>query len=83
MPMFTHKQWRRLSPHLDEALDMSEVERSRWLSVLRRENPFLVNQLEALLGEHEALAREGFLEKESLALRGALGLAGSRLAPTR
>jgi len=79
MPMFTHKQWRRLSPHLDEALDMSEVERSRWLSVLRRENPFLVNQLEALLGEHEALAREGFLEKESLALRGALGLAGQSL----
>jgi len=79
MSTLTPNQWRTLSPHLDDALEMSEQERSRWLSGLRLENPVLVDQLETLLDEHDALSREGFLEKGSVVLPRALGLAGQSL----
>jgi serine/threonine-protein kinase len=52
-----------LSPRLDEALEMSEAERSLWLSSLRAEEPTLARHLEELLLEHGMLSEESFLER--------------------
>jgi serine/threonine protein kinase/Tol biopolymer transport system component len=69
-------QWRALSPHLDEALEMTDEQRSTWLSSLQTENPTLASQLEILLQEHCALSEEGFLEASAVELPGGPGLAG-------
>ena len=72
-------QWQALSPHLDEALEMTDDERSTWLSSLQSENPTLAYQLEILLREHRELSEEGFLEASALELPGGSGLAGQVL----
>lgn len=79
MPTLTPDQWRAVSQHLDEALDMPDEERSVWLSALRTQNPTLADQLEMLLHEHRALSDEGFLEKNPVELPGSPGLAGQTL----
>ncbi|HMJ20453.1 MAG TPA: hypothetical protein VK513_01050, partial [Terriglobales bacterium] len=79
MPTLSPDQWQALSPHLDEALGMTEEERSIWLSSLRDQNPALVEQLEMLLREYRALAAEGFLENRSVRLPGRSGLAGQTI----
>lgn len=56
-------QWQSLSPYLDKALEMSEEQRSAWLSAFRVEHPDLARDLEVLLQEHLAASKEGFLEK--------------------
>jgi serine/threonine protein kinase/Tol biopolymer transport system component len=76
-------QWRALSPHLDEALGMTEEERSTWLSCLRAQDPSLADQLELLLGHHRALTCEGFLQERSLGLPHESGLAGQTLGAYR
>jgi len=55
--------WMLLSPRLDEALEMSEEERSLWLSWLRVEEPTVARHLETLLVEHGILSAERFLEQ--------------------
>ena len=70
--------WHILSPYLDEALAMSEAERSLWLGSLRSENPDLAGQLAALLEDHRALSEEQFLENCSLETP-ELGLSGEIL----
>src|SRR5215468_284827 len=77
--MFSPDQWQALSPHLDQALEMTDSERSTWLSSLRSENPNLARQLEILLEEHRELSREGFLDASALELPGGPGLAGQIL----
>jgi serine/threonine-protein kinase len=57
----SYDQWSALSPLLDQALEMETAERSAWIRTL---DPELGAQLETLLREHDALARQGFLEKE-------------------
>ena len=52
MPTPTPDQWQMLSPYLDEALAMSDEERSHWLSSLHSESPDLAKQLD---GENEIL----------------------------
>jgi len=79
MPTLSPGQWQALSPHLDEALGMTDEERSIWLSSLRSQDPSLVDQLEMLLGEHRVLADEGFLENRSVRLPERSGLAGQAL----
>ena len=76
MPTLSPDQWQALSPYLDEALAMTDEERSVWLSSLRVQNPDLADQLELLLHEHRALSEEGFLEERSVGLPGVQGLAG-------
>ena len=76
-------QWRALSPHLDDALGMTDEERSTWLSGLRVEDPTLADQLELLLGRHRALNCEGFLQECSIELPYESGLAGQTLGPYR
>jgi len=72
-------QWKALSPYLDEALAMTDEERSAWLAALRTKSPGLADQLEALFREQRTLSEEGFLEQRPVGLPGRLGLAGQRL----
>jgi serine/threonine protein kinase/Tol biopolymer transport system component len=79
MSKLSSDQWQALSPHLDEALEMTGDERAIWLSSLQSENPTLAYQLEILLREHRVLSEEGFLEASTLELPGGPGLAGQTL----
>jgi serine/threonine protein kinase len=74
-------QWQALSPHLDQALAMTEDARVAWLSSLGEQDPALAAQLGALLDEHRVLAQEGFLENGRFALPNSTGLAGRTLGP--
>jgi eukaryotic-like serine/threonine-protein kinase len=76
MSTLSPDQWQALSPYLDEALGMTDEERSIWLSSLRIESPGMAEQLEMLLDEHRALSQEGFLEERSVGLPRVQGLAG-------
>src|SRR5262249_47456816 len=79
MSTLSPDQWQALSPYLDQALTMTDEERSTWLSSLRAQNPGLADQLEALFHEHRVLSRQGFLEKKPVGLPGGSGLAGQTL----
>ena len=79
MAALSPDQWLALSPYLDEALTMTDEDRSAWLSSLRTQNPELAAQLEVLLREHRALSEEGFLEKRSVGLPAGPGLAGQEV----
>ncbi|HKE09390.1 MAG TPA: protein kinase [Candidatus Acidoferrum sp.] len=70
------EQWHALSPRLDEALEMTDQERSTWLLRLRVEDPTLASQLELLLEEHRVLSEEGFLNVRAAEVPGAASLAG-------
>jgi serine/threonine protein kinase/Tol biopolymer transport system component len=79
MSKLSPDQWQALSPRLDQALEMTDDERSTWLSSLQSENPTLAYQLEILLREHRMLSEEGFLEVRALELPGGPSLAGQTL----
>lgn len=55
--------WQTISPMLDEVLELPEPERRSWFASLRARDPEIAAQVEALLDEHEALSRSGFLER--------------------
>jgi serine/threonine protein kinase len=76
MSKLSPDQWLALSPRLDEALGMTDEERSTWFCTLRDEDPILARQLEILLQEHRELSEEGFLDARPVELPGAPGLAG-------
>ena len=79
MSILSPEQWHALGPHLDEALEMSEKERSIWLSSLRAQDPALAEQLEMLLQEHCAVTEKGFLERRSVELPAASTMADQTL----
>jgi len=81
MPTLTPDRWKFLSPRLDVALEMSQTERTAWLTSLRRENPTLVAELEILLEERRSIVDEGFLERGTVRLPEEQGLAGQTLGP--
>ncbi len=60
--MLTKDRWRRVSPHLDRALELEAAERAAWLDALTTEDPSLASDVRALLEEHAVVEREGFLE---------------------
>ena len=62
MPAFDSEQWSRLSPLLDELLELDEAARAALLAGLRRADPALAATLEALLSDVEAIRRDAFLE---------------------
>jgi hypothetical protein len=70
-----------LSPYLDQALAMTDDERSARLSSLAEGNPALAAEVRALLDEHRILAQEGFPEKGPAVLPSAAGLAGQTVGP--
>ena len=79
MSTLSPDQWRVLSPHLDEALEMGPEERAEFFSSLRAQNPTLVRELEVLLAEHRALSDEGFLENCSVQRPGEPGMSGQTI----
>ena len=79
MSTLSPDQWQALSPYLDQALTMTDEERSVWLSSLRAQSPGLADQLEMLFQEHRVLSKQGFLEKSSVGLPGGSSLAGQTL----
>ena len=62
MSTLSPDQWQALSPYLDQALAMTDDERTAWLASLGEQDPALAVQLRELLDEHRALAEKGFLE---------------------
>lgn len=83
MPLLSPDEWNAVSPHLDEALEMNEEERSIWLSWLRSRQPEIARQLETLLYEYKILSKEDFLERRSVELPCASTLAGQALGVYR
>jgi eukaryotic-like serine/threonine-protein kinase len=79
MAKLSPDEWQAISPHLDQALEMTGDERLIWLSSLQTENPALAYQLEILLREHRVLSDKGFLEVSALELPGGPGLVGHTL----
>jgi len=73
--------WQALSPYLDQALAMTDDERTAWLSSLAERDPALAAQVKALLEEHRILAQEGFLEKSPAAPPNAPGPAVQTIGP--
>lgn len=76
MSKLTPEQWLALSPKLEQALEMTDEQRSAWFSTLRNQDPILARQLEQLLQEHRDLSDEGFLESSPVELPDSPGLAG-------
>jgi serine/threonine protein kinase/Flp pilus assembly protein TadD len=72
-------RWYRLSPHLDHALALTPPNRESWLAALRRDDPAVAHDLEALLEEHRMLNAEGFLDDGARVLRGPAALEGARV----
>lgn len=60
------EQWKEISPYLDQALDLEESERARWLSELSVLQPRLADDLRALLATHHAIDETQFLENPPL-----------------
>ena len=83
MAMLSAKDWEVLSPRLEEALSMTESERSNWLSSLRTQDPDLVSRLETLLLERSLISHEHFLENRSAELPVRQGLEGQTLGAYR
>ena len=54
--------WRRVSPYLDEALELDPPVREPWLANLEREQPEIGRELRKLLNLHTAVRSSGFLE---------------------
>ena len=63
--------WKRLSPLLDEALDLPEADRAAWLAALQARAPEDAARLRSLLERQAAASRGDFLA----------GMAQARLAP--
>jgi serine/threonine protein kinase len=62
-------RWLRLSPLLDEILDLEGSARAQRLAALRAEDAALADDLDALLGELGSADRDTFLERPALLLR--------------
>ena len=72
--------WARLSPLLDEALDLPALERAAWLATLRLRAPQDAARLQGLLASHEAASRADFLAGSARA-GSAVPAAGHHIGP--
>ena len=70
------KRWSRLSPLLDELLELDAAARQTRLAQLRAADAALADELGALLAKGDAALREGFLEGTALGSAGAAVAAG-------
>jgi serine/threonine-protein kinase len=62
------ESWPELSPYLDQALEMDDVQLTAWLASIREKNPALAGRLETLLDDYRVLQKDRFLEQPSLTL---------------
>ncbi len=53
--------WQKISPFLDEALELPQADRAAWLESFRQQRPELGDLLQDLLKEHVTLEQERFL----------------------
>jgi serine/threonine protein kinase len=74
-------EWDEVSPYLDAVFEMSEADRTEWLSALRARDPQLAARLEPLIDAHRRLEAERFLEDEQCpdTFRRAPTLVGQRI----
>jgi len=75
------ERWREVSPHLDQALEMSEDERQSWLDRLRATDAALAEDLETLIEEHARASREGFLGEPATTPSPPASLEGQAIGP--
>ena len=61
MPVMDRDRWRVLAPLLDQALELSQPERSSWLETLRSSDPSLAAELTSLLSSDSAADEDDFL----------------------
>jgi serine/threonine-protein kinase len=76
MSTLSPDRWDAVSPYFDQALELSSEEREALLATLRLQDPVLAADLLALLEEHQALAREGFLDDPPAVATGPSARAG-------
>ena len=62
MPKLDSDLWRRVSPYLDEALELDPSAREPLLTKLEQEQPEIASELRRLLDLHAAVRSSGFLE---------------------
>jgi serine/threonine protein kinase len=60
------ERWQEVSPYLDQVLSLPEDERPAWMESFRAQRPGLADLLQELLQEHQAAAREQFLERSPI-----------------
>jgi tetratricopeptide (TPR) repeat protein len=65
-PLHDASVWERVSPYLDEALDLSPDERAPWVKKLIETQPDIGHLVEQLLSELAALDARGFLTNPPL-----------------
>jgi eukaryotic-like serine/threonine-protein kinase len=63
MSTLSPDRWKAASPYLDQALEMPVEARADWLEAIRRQDPSLAADVEALLTEHQIMAAKRFLEE--------------------
>jgi serine/threonine protein kinase/Tol biopolymer transport system component len=63
MPSLDPERWREVSLRLDEALDLPEEERTRWIASLRERDPGMAEDLCGLLEDHKVVREARFLEQ--------------------
>ena len=61
--------WQKLSPYLDQALEMDDVQRIVWLASIRGQNLALAADLETLLDDYRVLREQRFLEEPAVPLQ--------------
>src|SRR5262245_25897620 len=58
-------RWRRLSPYLDEALEIPREHRAAWLTSLDARDADLAAELRSLLAEQDVVEESHFLERDA------------------
>lgn len=71
--------WTRVSPYLDQALELDPSQREPWLAELDAVDPALAAELRALLTLHAANRASGFMERSPLATHESLS--GQQIGP--
>ena len=66
MAQWTAEQWKRVSAHLDRALELDGPAREVWISELERQDAEIGRQLRELLETHDANSAAAFLEYSPL-----------------
>jgi hypothetical protein len=70
MSKLTPDEWRKVSPYLDESLEIVPEERDAWLRSLTQKDARLASLVRELLDEQQKLKRESFLERSPLHAKG-------------
>jgi len=77
--MLNKDAWAKISPFLDQALDVSPLERTAWLAQLAGSEPDIAIAIRALLAGRDELEAQGFLEGSIVVAPPAPSLAGKRV----